>query len=60
MEPRSEQAETEEQDAGAKPGLPPPDERGTRPPQRLSHVSIEMNVSRIATQIAQGRDPTYD
>ena len=44
------------------PRLPPlgSEGLGALPPAHTSPFAIETNVSRIATQIAEGRKPTYD
>lgn len=61
MEPSSEQAAVEVDDAtSAPPRLPPMGKYEGLPPLHTSQFAIEKNVSRIATQIAEGRPATYD
>jgi hypothetical protein len=61
MEPTTEQGIVAVDDAtGAPPRLPPMGTLGALAPLHLSTFAIETNVSRIATQIAEGRTPTYD
>jgi hypothetical protein len=60
MEPRDEQNTPAEDDPP--PRLPPLGSGGlgALPPRHTSPFAIETNVSRIATQIAEGRKATYD
>ena len=59
MEP-SEKQGTVPADEEGPPRLPPMGALGALPPLHTTQYAIETNVSRIATQIAEGRTPTYD
>ena len=60
MEPRDKQRTPADDEPP--PRLPPMGAGGlgVLPAMHLSPFAIETNVSRIATQIAEGRKPTYD
>ena len=74
MEPEPEQVEPEQAEpeqatdaaddvAGGPSRLPPMGGMGSYgglPPRHTEPFAIEQNVSRIATQIAEGRQATYD
>jgi len=61
MDPDSEQANVDAEDAtSAPPRFPPFGKYEGLAPKHLSPFAIETNVSRIAQQIADGRTATYD
>jgi hypothetical protein len=62
MEPENteEPSVVVEDAASAKPRLPPMGAHGELAPLHTTEFAIVTNVSRIATQIAEGRTPTYD
>lgn len=64
MQSGPEQAAVEGRDVASAPSrLPPLGGMGKYdglPPRHTSPFAIEQNVSRIATQIAEGRPATYD